>query len=417
MQKARESAGIGTVRGKDGFLKPTTQGAWRLPDGSFVRGENADDAPHPDARWFSYYDCAQQILELYAQNQHGYNRIAQILTSEGWLFRDRFGFPRLINSDDVRRITSNWREYGGLILEGRAKERIANEIEKPADVLYDTGRSVFPVELLRSVALVQEKRSVTTRPTGSVKAAYVFPLTRLVRCAHCECLAEAQQNPRLRTRLMGWNQKGRLRYRHAEGVQCGCKKRSVNANSIEKQFLSLVNLLTVSPDMLPLMTEIALQMDNNGQSISSSEQDFEKQKQAKLSKLHRSLENIKLLFEEGDISREEYLIKRESIKRDIAMWQNRTTDTRKKSIELAACLGRLENLKSTWEHADNEERARLAHELFEAIIYDIDAQEIKGFRLKPWASQYLVTRAMLGDDFKGAGTNMTPTGLEPVSSP
>ena len=64
--------------------------------------------------------------------------------------------------DDVRRVVSNWREYAGLIMEGRAKERIAHEIENPSSVLYDTGRAVFPLELLRDVAKAQESRSKTT---------------------------------------------------------------------------------------------------------------------------------------------------------------------------------------------------------------------------------------------------------------
>jgi hypothetical protein len=43
-------------------------------------------------------------------------------------------------------------------------------IDNPTGVLYDTGRCIFPFELIEQVAKVQEQRSVTTRPFGSVKA-------------------------------------------------------------------------------------------------------------------------------------------------------------------------------------------------------------------------------------------------------
>src|SRR5690606_10563135 len=125
--------------------------------------------PHADAVWRGYYQCAERMLTLYKDNQHGYFAIAKQLNSEGWMFRDRWGQPRSIMLDDVRRVTSNWREYAGLVLNGRAKERIANELEDSASALTDTGRAVFDLDLLKAVAETQEQRSVTTRPTGVVQ--------------------------------------------------------------------------------------------------------------------------------------------------------------------------------------------------------------------------------------------------------
>src|SRR5690606_4662999 len=108
--------------------------------------------PVPDALWRGYHACAERILTMYKDNLHGYDYIARTLNGEGWSFRDRWDNPRPLKMDDVRRVTSNWREYAGLTLHGRAKERIANEIENPSAVLYDTGRAVFDLDLLHAVA-------------------------------------------------------------------------------------------------------------------------------------------------------------------------------------------------------------------------------------------------------------------------
>jgi hypothetical protein len=149
------------------------------------------------------------------------------MNSEGWAFRSKQHKPHSFMSDDVRRVVGNWREYAGVINGGRAKDKNASMIEDPTGVLYDTGRAVFDLELLRKAAEVQEKRSVTIRPPGSKQTAHIYPLTNLVYCAHCERKADEQNDPRLRSRLAGWNRRGVFRYRHTEGRVCGIKHRSV----------------------------------------------------------------------------------------------------------------------------------------------------------------------------------------------
>jgi DNA invertase Pin-like site-specific DNA recombinase len=108
---------FGTVRNDDSYLAPSPQGAWLLPDGTFRAGNDHAKPPHADAVWRGYYDCAARILQLYKDNLHGYGFIAAQLNHEGWAFRDRLSQPRPLTSDDVRRVTSNWREYAGLVVE------------------------------------------------------------------------------------------------------------------------------------------------------------------------------------------------------------------------------------------------------------------------------------------------------------
>lgn len=129
------------------------------------------------------------------------------MNRRGWAFRDRWNNPRVLKDDDVRRVISNWREYAEFVLQGRAKERIANEIEDPTSILYDTGRAVFDLELLFDVAKTQEARSITTRPLGSVTQPHIFALSFLTYCACCDRTADVQENPKLRSRII-WTQQG-----------------------------------------------------------------------------------------------------------------------------------------------------------------------------------------------------------------
>ncbi|MFN8378115.1 MAG: recombinase family protein [Anaerolineae bacterium] len=382
---------FGTVRAEDGRLVPTAEGAWHMPDGSHVSGTEAQ-SPHPDAVWRSYYACAERILTAYAENLHGYNRVAKQLTQEGWCFRDRWGNPRLLNNNDVRRVTSNWREYAGIVTTGRAKERIAFKLDDPVSQLHDTGREVFNLELLRRVALAQEQRSHQTRQMGANRRSYDYALLKLVYCAHCEALAARENNPRRRSRLIG-SFGDRPRYKHQEGLYCGAKRRSVDARNLENDFIQLVSLLTLKREALPAMAEMAIQSEH-GTIIDA---DIAEQKKAAIAKHKRKIDAARYLFEEGDISRDEYLRRKQENEHMIAHWEIRTSEHQQKMLELSACLEAIDRIVRLWDHAVGDERLALAHGLFEHIVFDLDTGRIVDFRLHPWADHYLVLRADWND--------------------
>ena len=47
------------------------------------------------------------------------------MNDAGWPFCDRWGDPRQVTRDDVRRVVANWTEYGGLVFDQKAKARPA----------------------------------------------------------------------------------------------------------------------------------------------------------------------------------------------------------------------------------------------------------------------------------------------------
>ena len=308
---------FGTVRNKQGYLVPTPAGAWKLPTGGWMAGETDEAIPPAEgAVWHGYYEAAKRVLEMYAEDKRGYNRICKLLTHEGWAFRDRWNEPRF-KSEDVRCCIANWREYAGIVTEGKARNRRAYESDQQDSVLYDTGRAVFDLDLLRRVARVQAQRSVNKRPTGSVRRVYPYGLLRLVYCAHCEHIALTENNPRRRSRLSGTNT-DKPRYRHAEGIRCDCKRRSVDAKLLEDDFMRLVQLLTLKPEAHQLMLDLALGA-NSGDTTDA--EDLEREKHAAIAVLKQQLANLLDLYKNAVIPAEEYYRDKEDRERQIVFWE------------------------------------------------------------------------------------------------
>lgn len=394
-----ESIGIppfGTIRNDQGMLIPSPYGAWILPDGRFVAGIEGEEPPENNAVWRGYYECAKLILEMYRANLRGYGWIANELNRQGWVFKDRWNEPRPLKLDDVRRVTSAWREYAGMVLQGKARDRIAAKLENPTSILYDTGRAVFDLDLLRAVAQTQEARSVIRRPSGMIRVAHIFPLSDLLYCAECNRQAEAGEDNSLRSRIIGqYPKKQAPRYRHSERRNCGCKHTSVLASVVEDEFRRLVDTLQVRPEAIELMAELSIQSQFGGLGEHTEEHELEEQKKVATAKHRRALKNNLTLFQNGEIDSDEYYRQKNYHERQIAYWEARTTDKQKMTLELTMCMELLQRLQDFWDITSGEDRKMLAHSLFDEIVYDLDTRRIVGFRLKSWAEPFLVLRTAL----------------------
>lgn len=83
---------FGTVRGEDGYLKPSPHGAWLMPDGTFVAGTK-DNPPDTGALWRGYFEAAERVLQLYRSGDVGLEYVAYQIQIEGWAFRGRDNLP------------------------------------------------------------------------------------------------------------------------------------------------------------------------------------------------------------------------------------------------------------------------------------------------------------------------------------
>jgi DNA invertase Pin-like site-specific DNA recombinase len=386
---------FGTVRDENGYLQASLEGAWYMPDGTFRTGE-PESPPDRDALWRPYAEAAERVLHLYVQNNHGLDTIAYQMQIDGWAFRDRNGNPTLFDGDDVRRIVANWAEYGGWVGDARARERHPLDMDID-EIKLDEERTVFPVDLLYRVAEVRRKRSIR-RPVndGLKKESYPYPLAGITYCAHCEGLARKHGDASLRSRLGGWtsNDGKTKRYRHKNGVKCGCTNRSVICEAYEADFVRLLKLLVVKTDEIDLMTELGIQAANKFQQI-KDEQDIEAQKRAAIALCRRRIDAAVTLYGDGRITKEEYRRRVEQNEREIAHWEARTSETERIAIELMLCIEAVEKIASLWEVSDDEDRRGMARNLFSYIVYDLDTRRIVDFRLKPWADRFVTLRGAL----------------------
>ncbi|MBN2470232.1 MAG: recombinase family protein [Anaerolineae bacterium] len=385
---------FGTAR-VDGYLVPSEDGAWYMPDGTFQAGV-ASAAPHPDAIWRSYYECAKYVLEIFAEGNIGADKIAYRMNAEGWPFCNRQKQPRSFMRGDVRRIIANWPEYGGFVSDNRAKDRPGYEDYVSDEIPFNEDRAVFPIQLLRDVAQLRKERSIRPADDGMTKKAYPYPLSAITYCAHCEALAKAQNNPSLRTPLTGKQaSSGNRRYRHRAGASCGCSNRSVSSDDLENEFYRLVTLLTISDSAIDLLTELAIQASQQNPVDAAA---VEQEKRAAIALCRKRIDAAVTLFADGMIDKAEYRKRVEQNQREIAHWENRTTEIERKGIELRMCMEVLGQLAELWNESSDEDKQGLARMLFEYVVFDLDTRRITDFRLKSWADEFVVLRSILDDD-------------------
>lgn len=404
---------FGTIR-VNGYLQPSPNGAWLLPNGQWVAGNNLKNPPQEDALWRGYFDCLKLIMETYAKGFYSMESITDMLQKSGWAYCNRAYEPVAFEVADVRRIIANWQQYGGLPSAGRSKEEHAKSVILD-EVELNAERAVLDVDLLYRVGMVRRDRSRLKKDKGVKKADFHYPLAGLIYCAHCERLATQQNNPKLRSRLGGKSQK---MYRHKAGASCGCGQKSVMRHEIEADFLRLVELLDVKEEYLPLLAQWAIEL--NEESPIQDESDFEQKKAEAIAICQRRIDATIHLYGEGRLSRADYEQRIEQSERELSLWKTRTSDKQKITIELTKVKELISQTAFLWHNSSDEDKHGLAETLFDYIIYDLDAKQIVGYKLKAWAERYMILRGGMYEDYNTEdykGTNVTPTRFELVYSP
>ena len=399
---------FGTYRGEGGFLKRTQHGAWYLPDASFVSGPSKS-CPAPGALWHSFSECALKILTLYATTSLGYEKIAYQLQRDGWPFEDKRDQPRPVSGDDVRRVISNWPEYGGLIGAHRAKDRNAADLAQLDGVTFIEDRAVFPTDLLRAVALRQRKNKILYESPahGVIKDAYAYPLRNILHCARCEEHARQLTDPTLRSRLGGTDQNGIKRYRHKSGVLCGGQARSVRCETVEAELLALLATLKPRAEVLTDLLQLAVRMSRG---LKFKAVDATQQHQQALHRAERKINALHRQYRDGVLTEVDYTQQLAERQRTYTELVAQPVSAARVSFELSDCVIMLDRLDVLWNMSTPAHRQALAQNLFESITYDLDRQTIVAYSLTPWARTFLCASDAVGTitsstDLEGARTS------------
>ena len=177
-------------------------------------------------------------------------------------FRDRWGHPRPIGKDDVRRIVSNWPEYSGAVV-GRQPGELNSKARSARDLSIETvhvhpDRAVFPLRLLIRVGRVRLRRALERPDHGVVRAARVYPLNPVVVCAQCVQPAKRPGSAKKPDALSGNYNSGKTRYRHNHTGPCTTVNLSVSGSLLELEFGRLLDLLMSEPISFEAMQHISM---------------------------------------------------------------------------------------------------------------------------------------------------------------
>jgi DNA invertase Pin-like site-specific DNA recombinase len=414
---------FGSVRNAEGYLQPSPYGAWVFPDGKAITG--IIDEEIDGTQWRGYYDCAYRILSIFVSSNKGRDKIAYQMNDEGWRFKDQKGNPRPLDSDDIRRVTSNWAEYGGVVTALRAKDRPGYTIELDK-LVFNPERTIFPIDLLRQVAETLHERSFAQPDNGVRPETHSYALAGVLYCYHCDEAAKKLENPKLRTRLGSVGYPREPHYRHREGRKCACKARSVLAVAIEGEVGRLLKLMMVNPEAVNRLVEAAAQKEDRDEIL-----DLEQEKQYSIARCKEVMNRAKKLYLQAELSDEEYdQIRTENLE-EIARWENRTQSITKRFLQMEKCAFMIESISEAWESGSEERRKEMVQSLFSEIVVDLDTRQITSFKFITWAEEFLVARATLldlekqenqpengtGSTFQEQDTAMPPRGFEPLFWP
>ena len=297
----------------------------------------------------------------------------------------------------MRRVVANWTEYGGLVFDQKAKDRPAYADYDVSETPLREDRAVFPLEMLRNVGRARQNRTLKPSDRGVKREASAYALSGIAYCVHCDQQAEEQDNPKLRTKLTGrTDANGIRRLKHKTGITCGVHNRSIPCDDLETDFGRLIKLLEASDEAIDLMTELAIQAENGR--ITDDEDEFERQKYEAIARCNRRIEAARHLYLDGEISREDYLVRKEQNEREITHWEIRTSETQQIAMELAMCVDAIETMARLWDIANDEDRKGMAQNLFDEVVVNLDTRRIESFKLKPWVDRFLVLRMELYRD-------------------
>ncbi len=367
------------------YLIPSEEGAWYISPGNWIAGIKTDPPPVAGALWRGYFDCACRLMELYLETGRT-TVIIEILYEEGWAFRDRKGQPIHLDMDDIRRVLRNWPEYGGIVLAKAAKDRKHYEFH-PDEIVLSPERAVMDVDVLKQVALQLIDRSYKQTGKGQSKTDFYYPLSQIVYCACCERNAEEKQNPSLRTRLIGCYQK---QYRHRPGLKCGTTHTRIQRSIIEPHVLELCKSLIVSEDDMALMQHMV-------QTLLPSEgpEEFKANREEEVARCRRSIDAVRNLYADGEISREEYVQKRTTNEQEISRWMAYSTESEHLGMEIMMTVESIKRIVTYWNTSTDEDRQGMIRNLFDYLVWDFDLKEIVDFRLKGASENYVNLKVSL----------------------
>lgn len=379
---------FGTERNSEGYLVPSTQGAWILPDQTFISGSESDSMP-VGSEWRGFYSALELIFQFFGLYEYSQDQIARELNQMGYRYRDRQGYLTPFERDDIRRILSNWPEYGGYRGGGNARRNERRALEKrPEDYQLNPEIAVLPIPLLRAVGERRRDISHETILGDRKRPSDSFVFSSFIRCVHCHKKALETGNPNSVTYLSGIYRSGVKApiYRHRDQT-CVISKKSVLQTTVNSQFLALVSSLLIDEQTLGSWQE-EMNLQSHIPSVSTIDQEQQRVESAIKNHtfmLANGLTNFmqaKDQIKELEIEKKRLLHLRQQRDRLLKVPSSHVSD-------LVTTALALQDIVEKWPIVDDDEKHLLVRRVFEWMSYDLDTEEIVEFKLVKSAEVYL----------------------------
>lgn len=378
-----------------GQLARSQRGAWWIAEwGQYSEGIPSE-IPHSTAIWRTYAQTAERILRLFGEERYGYQRIALTLNAEGYPFQNRRGHPRPVTGDDVRRVVNNWSTYGGLVGGGRSRRKEDPTWKQSITAIrLVMERAVFPANLLQKVARRQqqnqaiygERRLRVEAEHGVVEGSACYPLRGILHCRACVAAKQSGTPTEPRGWLGGSEQRHVRRYRHQATSSCGCKVKSVPAWQLERAVGKYLAGVQLRPDartrLKVLLRSLHHQLTDHRIAARQREQEQH------IRHYYQRIQTLKACFESGDCTAADYHQRVETLRAQITQWQQVADEAAQ--VTPTRILASLGNLGMLWQQATPPQQKKLAHALFEQIVYDMDEGRIVAVAWQPLVKSLLI---------------------------
>ena len=309
---------------KKGWAERRAQGLYcgLLPFGA-MKGE--DELPSPDPQTHGGLVLAFQLAAQGLSDR----QIAQALTTSGYRTAGNQG-NRAFSKDTVRGLLTN-RLYLGEIPDGKSGWMKAQHAPLVTEDLWQQAQE------MRRRNRKQTHGSTTTRGK-------VFALTGVTHCWRCKGRVH-----------VAWSVGGRVRlgcYNRAKGWRCD--QPSASMDLYEGQIREYLSTFFIPEGY---QQEILKANQEPGSRTEAEKQRF---------RLEGQLKRLRELFQWDDITRAEYVQKRDAIEREIGALQPHSDEDGR--LERLADF--LANIGRAWDAATQEQRSKLVRCLFEEVWLD-----------------------------------------------
>jgi DNA invertase Pin-like site-specific DNA recombinase len=305
---------------KKGWHERRAQGLYcgLLPFGA-MKDEDGVPIPHPDT-----YPGLEMAFELAARGKSD-REIAKVLNTRGYRTAGNQG-SNPFSRDTIRGILTN-RFYLGFLPDGNS------------GWMKGKHEAFIPPELFGAVQ--QSRRRNATNPAKTTRSdAKPCSLSGVARCAECG---------------------GTLRVQHAHGrIRLGCSTRLKGGNCpqvsgyldiYEQQLQAYLEAFHIPEDYQEKIFEAH-------QKLQSAYSDVDKQR----TRIKAALQRLEDLYQWGHKSKQEYLAEYNSLRQELELLE--PTPGAQNLDKLAQFL---KNVALAWKEANQEQRNRLAHQLFESV--------------------------------------------------